>query len=51
MKDLLTFIGDEQRRSNVTIQARIQPFCENHNTNIGCYDRFRVSPRSMTEEI
>ena len=28
--------------------ARIQPFCKNQNINIGCYDGFRVCPRSIT---
>ena len=29
--------------------ARIHPFCKKHDINIGCYDGFRVSPRSFTD--
>ena len=29
--------------------ARVQPFCRKHNIDIGCYDGFRVCPRSFTE--
>ena len=29
--------------------ARVQPICRKHNIDIGCYDGFRVCPRSFTE--
>ena len=48
-EDFLTFIRNEQRRSNVMTTARIQPFCKKHNINIGCYDGIRVCPRNITQ--
>ena len=30
-----TFVRTEQRRSNAMTRAPIQPFCKNHNVNIG----------------
>ena len=50
MKEFLLFIRTEQRRSNVMTAAKIQPFCEKHNINIGCYDGFKVCPRNLTEK-
>ena len=47
--EFLTFIRTEQRRSNVLTSARIQPFCEKYNINIGYYDGFRVYPRIITQ--
>ena len=29
--------------------ARVQPFCRQHNINIGCYDGFRVCPRNIAQ--
>ena len=49
MDEFLTFIGDEQSRSNVLPSARIQPFCKKHKNDIGCYDGFRVCPRKITQ--
>ena len=49
MNDFLTFIRDQQRRSNVMTSARIQPFCKIHNINIVCYDGYRVCPINITE--
>ena len=49
-EDFLTFIRTEQRRSNVTTSARIQPFCRKHNINIGCFDGKKINPRSITEK-
>ena len=48
-EEFLTFIRTEQRRSNVMTSARVQPFCRQHNINIGCYDGFRVCPRKITQ--
>ena len=45
----LTFFRTEQRRSNVMTSARIQPFCRKFNNNVGCFDGFRVYPRSITK--
>ena len=44
-----TFIRTEKRRSNFRTSARIQAFCGKHNIIIGCYEGFRVCPRSITE--
>ena len=35
-EDFSTFIGTEQRRSNVMTSARVQPFCRKYSINIGC---------------
>ena len=48
-EEFLTFVRTEQRRSNVMTSARIQPFCRKNNINIGCYDGFRVCPRTITQ--
>ena len=48
-KEFLTFIRTEQRRSNVMTSARIQPFCEKYNINIGCFDGTRINPRNLTQ--
>ena len=29
--------------------ARNQPFYQKHNINMGCYERFRLNPRKITE--
>ena len=39
--EFVIFSQTEQKRSNVMTSARIQPFCEKHNFNIVCYDKFR----------
>ena len=31
--------------------ARIQPFRQKHNYNLGCYDGFRVNLEKVQEEI
>ena len=49
LSEYLTFNRTEQRRSNVMTTARIQPFWEKRNINIGRYDGFRVCPRIITE--
>ena len=48
-EEFLTFIRSEQRRSNVMTSARIQPFCENYNIDIGCFDGTRMNPRNLTQ--
>ena len=48
-EEFLTFIRSEQRRSNVMTSARIQPFCEKFNINIGCFDGTRINPRNLTQ--
>ena len=48
-EDLLTFIRTEQRRSNVMTSARVQPFCNKYNINIGCFDGTRINPRNLTQ--
>ena len=48
-EEFLTFIRSEQRRSNVTTSARIQPFCRKYNINIGCFDGTRINPRNITQ--
>ena len=45
----LSFIGTEQRRSNVRTSARIQPFCRKYNINMGCFDGTRIYPRNLTQ--
>ena len=50
MNEFLTFIRDEQRKSNVMTSARIQPFCKNHDIIIGFCDGFRVNSRNVTEK-
>ena len=30
--------------------SRVQPFCKKHNIILGCYDGFRMSPRSITKK-
>ena len=50
-EEFLTFIRSEQRRSNVTTFARIQPFCKKYNINIGCFDVTRMNPRNLTQRI
>ena len=47
---VLNFFRTEQRRPIVMTFSRIQPFCEKYNINIGCFDGFRVCPRSFTEK-
>ena len=39
-EEILTFIRNKQRRSNVMTSVRIQPFREKHNSNMGCLDGF-----------
>ena len=48
-EEFLTFIRNEQRRSNVMTSARIQPFCKKYNINIGCFDGTRINPRNLTQ--
>ena len=48
-EEFLTFIGSEQRRSNVMTSARIQPFCKKYNINIGCFDGHRINLRNLTQ--
>ena len=45
----LAFMRKEERPSNVTTKARIQPFCRAKNINLGYYDGERVFPRAVTE--
>ena len=47
-EEFLTFIGTEQRRSNVMKSVRIQPFCTK-KMNIGCFDGTRINPRNITQ--
>ena len=42
------FIRNEKRRSNIMTKARIQPFCNKHNINLGYYNDERIFPRSVT---
>ena len=44
----LEFIRNEKRRSNMMTKARIQPFCNINNINLGYYNDHRVFPRSVT---
>ena len=46
----LEFIRNEKRRSNIVINARIQPFARANNTSIGYFDGERVFPRSVTNK-
>ena len=48
-EEFLTFIRNEQRRSNLMTSARIQPFCKKYNINIGCFDGTRINPRNLTQ--
>ena len=48
-KVFLTFIRSEQRRSSVMTSARIQPFFEKYNIDIGCFDGTRINPRNFTQ--
>ena len=48
-EEFLTFIRTEQRRSTVMTSARIQPFCEKYNINIGCFDGTRLNPRNLIQ--
>ena len=48
-EEVSTFIRTEQRRSNVMMSARIQPFCRKHNINIDCFDGVRINPRNITQ--
>ena len=50
MNEFLTFIRNEQIKSNVMTSARIQPFCKKLNFNIGCSDGFGVCPGNNTEK-
>ena len=47
--EFLTFIRDEQRRSNVMTSAKVQLLCKKHSINLGCYDGCRVCRRTITE--
>ena len=44
----LEFIRNEKRRSNIMTKARIQPFCNKNNINLGYYNDDRVFPRTVT---
>ena len=44
----LDFIRNEKRRCNIMTKARIQPFCNKNNINLGYYNDERVFPRSVT---
>ena len=44
----LEFIRSEQRISNITTMARIQPFCRANNIILGYYNNDRVFPRTVT---
>ena len=44
----LDFIRNEKRRSNIMTKARIQPFCNKNNINLGYYNDDRVFPRSVS---
>ena len=44
----LEFIRNEKRRSNIMTKARIQPFCNKNNINLGYYNDDRVFPRSVS---
>ena len=48
-EEILTFFRAEQKRANVRTSTRVRPFCINYNINVGCYDGFRVCPRSITQ--
>ena len=48
-EEFLTFIRNEQRRSNIMTSARVQPFCKKYNMNIGCLDGTRRNPRNLTQ--
>ena len=50
-KEFLTFIRNEQRRSNIMTSDRIQPFRRKYKINIGFYDGFRVCARNNTKKI
>ena len=45
----LDFIRNEQRRSNIMTNARIQPFCRANNINLRYVDGTRVFSRSITD--
>ena len=49
MIDYLTFIGEEQRRSNVMTSATIQLSCKKFTICIGCFDGSRINPRNLKE--
>ena len=44
----LEFIRNEKRRTNIMTKARIQPFCNKNNINLGYYNDDRVFPRTVT---
>ena len=44
----LDFIRNEKRRSNIMTKARIQPFSNKNNINLGSYNDDRVFPRSVS---
>ena len=44
----LEFIRSEQRRSNIMTKARIQPFCEANNINLGYWNGETIFPRIIT---
>ena len=44
----LEFVRNEKRRSNIMTKARIQPFCNKNNINLGYYNDDRVFPRTVT---
>ena len=44
----LEFIRNEKRRTNIMTKARIQPFCNKNNINLGYYNDDRVFPRMVT---
>ena len=51
MNEFSTLMRDEQKRSIVMTYAKVQPFCKNHNINIGYYDGFGVCPRNVQKKI
>ena len=44
----LEVIRNEKRRSNIMTKARIQPFCNKNNINLGYYNDDRVFPSSVS---
>ena len=48
-EEILTFIRNEKYRSGVMTSARLQPFCEKCNINIGCLDGKRINSRTITQ--
>ena len=48
-QQLLDFIRNEKRRSNIMTKARIQPFCRANKISLGYFDGTKNSPRWVTD--